>query len=128
MNCPSCQAVNVVEAVACAACGSPLPSQKNSSRSVRRSGSRRRDADPSEAAEDSQNPVAWRAYRLAVWSIAPGLGLILGPVGVFHGWRAARRLTDDLSARNRARTAVFLSAGSTVTQWLGIALIYHGWN
>src|SRR5690242_271335 len=80
MDCPSCHAENPSSAVACAACGNALNGQAadpSKKRPVRRSGSRRRNLDASEAAvRDTKNPAAWFAYRVSIWSIVPGLGLV----------------------------------------------------
>lgn len=120
MNCPACHAENTSEAAVCSACGRSLRD-----RPARRSSPRRRNNDAAEAAAvDSNNPAAWRAYRVSLWSIVPGLGLLLGPVAAVLGYRAVRDAGDDYSARNRARAALVFSIGSTLTQWLGVVLIY----
>lgn len=126
MNCPSCHAVNTSEAVACATCGYSL--RASDDRPARRSGSRRRNGDSAAeaAVTDSNNPAAWRAYRVSLWSIVPGLGLLLGPVATLLGYRAVRDAGNDLSASNRAKAAIVFGAGSALTQWLGITLIYFG--
>jgi hypothetical protein len=63
---------------------------------------------------------------VSLWSIVPGLGLLLGPVATLLGYQAVRDAGDDLSASNRAKAAIVFGAGSTLTQWLGITLIYLG--
>ncbi len=73
---------------------------------------------------DTNNPAAWRAYRVSLWSIVPGLGLLLGPVATVLGYQAVRDAGDDLSASNRAKAAIVFGTGSALTQWLGAALIY----
>jgi hypothetical protein len=131
MDCPACHAENASEAVACAACGRSLRANTaggNNERKVRRSGSRRRNAEAAEAAAaDSNNPAAWRAYRVSLWSIVPGFGLLLGPAAMVLGCLAVRGAGDDLSASNRAKAAIVFGAGSALTQWLGITFIYYGW-
>jgi hypothetical protein len=132
MDCPACHAENGSEAATCVACGRSLGGKAtcgSGERRARRSGSRRRpNENGSAAALDSENPAAHRAYRLSVWSVVPGFGLLLGPLAVVLGCRAARGAGDDLSARNRAKAAVLFGAGSMLTQWLGAALIYYGWG
>ena len=126
MNCPACHAENSSEALTCATCGRLL--RVNSERSARRSGSRRRSSESAEAAvTDTNNPAAWRAYRVSLWSVVPGLGLMLGPVATVLGCRAVRGAGDDLSASNRAKAAIVFGAGSSLTQWLGVVLIYFSW-
>jgi hypothetical protein len=123
MNCPACHAENSSGAVSCVTCGCSLPA--NSERSARRSGSRRRNSEAAVAAvTDTNNPAAWRAYRVSLWSVVPGLGLLLGPVATVLGCRAVRVAGDDLSASNRAKAAIVFGAGSALTQWLGLTLIY----
>jgi hypothetical protein len=125
MNCPACQAENDTEAATCGTCGRAL--RANGDRSARRSSSRRRNGEAAEAAvTDSNNPAAWRAYRVSLWSLIPGLGLLLGPVATLLAWRAVRDAGNDLSASNRAKAAILFGASSTLTQWLGITLIYFG--
>jgi hypothetical protein len=132
MDCPACHTANAAEAVTCTACGGSLPGQPtaaNSSNPSRRRNGRRRNTEASEAAAvDSNNPSAWRAYRTSLWSIVPGAGLLLGPLAMLLGWRAVRDAGDDVSARNRAKAAVMFGAGSAVTQWVGIVLMYYGWR
>ncbi len=122
MDCPVCHTENAVEAVTCSTCGRSL----NSSR--RRPSSRRRNAEISEiAAVDSANPAAWRAYRVALWSMIPGVGLLLGIIAIILGCLAVRDAGDDLSARNRAHAAILFGSLVTLTQWSGVLLILYGW-
>lgn len=125
MNCPSCHAENASDALTCAACGRSL--RAHADRPGRSSGSRRRNGEAAETAiVDSDNPAVWRAYRVSLWSIVPGLGLLLGPLAMVLGCLAVRSAGDDFSASNRAKAAIVFGAGSTLTQWLGITLIYFG--
>jgi hypothetical protein len=135
MNCPACHAENAAESVTCSACGKPLRPSSASSHTVppdrpsRRSGSRRRGAaDEGEGAGSDTDPAAWRAYRVSLWSLVPGLGLLLGPAAVMLGYRAARNVTTDAASRNRAKAAVLFGALVTLTQWLGLALMVRGWG
>ncbi|MGH7227462.1 MAG: hypothetical protein ACRELF_29980, partial [Gemmataceae bacterium] len=97
--------------------------------SLQRSAARRRNGDaPEAAAIDSNNPSAWRAYRMSMWGLTPGLGLLLGPLAIVFGWFAVRGAGEDRSARVRAKTAVLFGVLVSLTQWLGVALICHGWT
>lgn len=129
MDCPACHAENAFDATTCNTCGRPLPRSGSGSgvRPARRSGSRRRGNDAAEAALDTAHPEAQRAYRTSLWSIVPGIGLFLGPVAMVMGLLALRKIGEDRSARNRARTAMLFGLGSALTQWLGVTLIYRGW-
>jgi hypothetical protein len=123
MDCPACHAENSSQAATCATCGRSL--RADGERASRRSGSRRRTSEAAEAAVvDTNNPSAWRAYRVSLWSVVPGLGLLLGPVATILACQAVRDAGDDLSASNRAKAAIVFGAGSTLTQWLGVMLMY----
>ncbi|MHB1425120.1 MAG: hypothetical protein ACYC3I_18265 [Gemmataceae bacterium] len=129
MECPACHANNDSQAVLCGACGGSLRANEKTApadRPARRPNSRKRNAEVIEAAvQDSNNPAAWRAYRVSLLSVVPGFGLLLGPAAMILGYLAVRNAGDDLSASNRAKAAVAFGAGSTLTQWLGIALILY---
>ncbi len=129
MDCPACHTENRVEAVTCSACGSPLRADPAPPRSSeRRSGTRRRgNPDEGETAGNDTDPAAWRAYRLSLWSLIPGVGLLLGPVAVVLGCRAAHNLASDIASRNRAKAAVLFGALIALTQWIGLALMIRGW-
>jgi hypothetical protein len=64
-----------------------------------------------------------RAYRVALWSLVPGLGLLLGPAAVVLGIRAARQATDDIAARIRGKVAAWCGVLVTLTQWIGVVLM-----
>jgi hypothetical protein len=129
MNCPACQTENAAEALTCSNCGRSLRAD-SAAPPGRRSGSRRRNSNGGDAAvaDESDNPAAWRAYRVALWSLVPGLGLVLGPAAVVLAWLAVRGAGDDASARNRAKASFLLGALVALTQWVGFALMFYGWR
>jgi len=133
MHCPACHAENAAEAVTCSACGGSLRSDSipasaaPPSQSVRRSGSRRRNTvDEGEAAE--RNHRAARAFRLSLWSLVPGLGLLLGPVAFVLGCLIVRKVANDDMARGQARVAITFGVLVTLAQWIGLALMIRSWN
>jgi hypothetical protein len=136
MRCPACHAENAAGADRCVACGAPLaapPSPEKEGRPGRRgSGSRRRvssEDDPSAAEPwEATTPAARRAYRLALLSLVPGLGLVLGPLAVLLGCLAGRASDKDARSRTQARLAVLLGALVALTQWTGVLLMIHGWR
>jgi hypothetical protein len=132
MDCPACHSENASNAATCATCGRSLSANAgggNGEPRSRRSDARRRKIEASEAAAvDSNNPAAWRAYRVSLWSVVPGFGLLLGPLAMVLGILAVRAAGDDLSASNRSKAAVIFGTGSTLTQWLGVLLLYYGWR
>ena len=132
MDCPACHTENAASSATCTTCGRSLSAngtRDNGAVRSRRSDARRRKIEASEAAAvDSPNPAAWRAYRVSLWSVVPGFGLLLGPAAMVLGLLAVRAAGDDLSASNRSKAAVIFGAGSTLTQWLGLILLYYGWR
>ncbi len=77
---------------------------------------------------DEANRGAVWAYRLCVLGLVPGLGLVLGPVGVVWGGLALARGRKNpaFTAVGPARAAVFLGAALALTNWFGLALMLLG--
>jgi hypothetical protein len=67
--------------------------------------------------------VVLRAYRVALWSLVPGLGLLLGPAAVVLGVLAARRASEDIAARVRGKVAAWCGVLVTLTQLIGVVLM-----
>ncbi|HZY84832.1 MAG TPA: hypothetical protein VFE78_08370 [Gemmataceae bacterium] len=118
MQCPSCSAENGDEVTRCAKCGGTL------SRRRRRNAVEDTDT-PFSRYIDPANRPAVRAYRLAVLSMVPGLGLVLGPAALVLGAAARRRgkADPDFTARGPAAAAVLFGALTAVTNWAGLALM-----
>jgi hypothetical protein len=117
LRCPSCQTENPEDARRCSSCGG----------NVRRP--RRRPATD----EDSQgsslgSQTAVTAFRCAAWGLIPGLGLVLGPVGVVLALLAYRREKDDPPRRGASPALAVLAfaGGVLVTNWVGVALMVYG--
>lgn len=121
MQCPACNAENGEEATRCGGCGVTL------SRRRRRNGGDDTDT-PFSRHIDPANRPAVRAYRVAVLSMVPGLGLLLGPAAVVLGAVARRRgrADPDFTARGPAAAAVLFGAMTAVTNWAGLALMVLG--
>jgi hypothetical protein len=121
MQCPACNKENGEEAVRCGRCGATL------SRRRRRNGGDDTDT-PFSRYIDPANRPAVRAYRLAVLSMVPGLGLLLGPAALVLGSLARRRgkADPDFTARGPAAAAVLFGALTAVTNWAGLALMVLG--
>jgi hypothetical protein len=89
----------------------------------------REDADsPFSGHVEPHNRAAIYAYRCSIWGLLPGLGLVLGPVGLIWGWLAWRRARNDpqFTAQGPVCFAMVLGALITLTQWPGAVLIYLG--
>jgi hypothetical protein len=118
MQCPACNAENREEATRCGNCGGTL--------SRRRRRSTVEDTDtPFGRYIDPANRPAVLAYRIAVLSLVPGLGLVLGPAAVVLGalarWRG--RADPDFTARGPAAGAVLFGVMTALTNWAGLALM-----
>ncbi len=79
--------------------------------------------DESLAAGEVTDPATLRAYRVALLSLVPGLGLLLGPVAVVLGILALRYVREDIAARKRAKVAAWCGVLVTLTQWVGVMLM-----
>ncbi len=123
MRCSSCQTENVPGAVTCVGCGLAL---------TRRSRARRATVDelenPFSGPFKPANLPALRAFWVALWSMIPGLGLLLGPVALLLGLWARRRCQPDpeFTARGPLLASLVLSSAVTLTNWLGITLLLLG--
>jgi hypothetical protein len=123
MRCPACDAQNPNDATRCSGCGKALPAR-----------ARRRSADEPDAPRDPEaerrNAAALRAYRICLYGLVPGLGLVLGPVGLVLGVVARVRgaKVPEFTAGSAAMAAVLLGALITATQWVGATLMVVGWR
>jgi hypothetical protein len=118
MRCPTCNTENGKEGVRCNHCGGRL------SRRVRR----RAVEDAFSLNVDPANRPAVRAFRVSVFGLLPGLGLVLGPVALVLGcvarWRA--RSNPEFTAAWPAWASILLGGILTVTNWVGLALMIVG--
>jgi hypothetical protein len=76
----------------------------------------------------SHNRAALRAYRTAIFSIVPGIGLVAGPLACALGilaWRRGRR-EPRFTARGPVVAAMVLGALTAATNWAGFALMFAG--
>jgi hypothetical protein len=124
MRCPACEAQNPNDATQCSACGKAL------TRRPRRRGSGD-DADaPVSPEAERRNSAAAHAYRLCLWGLVPGLGLVLGPVATVLG--AMARIRGDrvpgFSGKGPATVAILLGILIAASQWAGVALMVIGWS
>jgi len=74
-----------------------------------------------------RNQMAARAFRLSLWSLVPGLGLLLGPAALVLGCLVVRKVANDDMARGQARVAIAFGVLVTLAQWIGLALMIRGW-
>jgi hypothetical protein len=60
----------------------------------------------------------------------PGLGLVLGPLGIILGWRTLRRAKGDptFTTPSPAIAAILLGGLLTLTHWIGLALMIAAWH
>jgi hypothetical protein len=117
MRCPTCKTENG-EGARCSSCGGKL------SRRVRR----RAVEDAFSLNVDPVNRPAVRTFRISVFGLIPGLGLIFGPLALVLGtrarWRA--RTNPDFTAAWPAWASIILGGILTVTSWVGLVLMIAG--
>jgi hypothetical protein len=121
MPCPACGTEIERDSPRCSACGILI-------RRRRRRGGAADSDTPFSPAATAHNLTAVRAYRWAVLSVLPGVGLVAGPVGCVVGILALRRGRQDpqFTARGPAFAAIVLGVVTAVANWVGFALMYLG--
>jgi hypothetical protein len=79
----------------------------------------------SRQAAEVHGPLAVRAYRWGVYSLIPGVGLLLGPTAFLLGcWAWLRNRKDpDRKGVSLSKAAMVLGFLTGVTQWAGLALM-----
>ncbi len=123
MRCTACNTDNPNAATACQSCGAALPPAP----------ARRRRRNDSRDVADSPRTLEYDRevkgiFNLCLVSLVPFLGLVLGPLGAWRGWRLLRRARLDpafIAARG-AQAAVILGSLTGVTNWLGLGLMVLG--
>jgi hypothetical protein len=126
MLCSVCHTENEAEATACSRCQAPLAAPRRKPR--RRAVPEEADT-PFSAHIEPPNRPALRAYRLSVYGLVPGVGLLLGPLAVVLALVARVRGKTDpgFTAHYHARAAVILGSVIALTNWAGLALMLVGW-
>jgi hypothetical protein len=119
--CPACGADNTPDAPRCSACGILIGRK-------RRRGVSAESDTPFSGEVPTINRPALRAYRISIYGMLPGLGLVGGPVAVVLGLRACYRARGDrhFTARGPALAAVLFGVLTAVTNWVGFVLMYLG--
>jgi hypothetical protein len=126
MRCPACNAENEREATRCVSCGTAL---------ARRSSRRLRSSlfdlsTPFSGPFEPVNLPALRAYWVALLGVVPLIGLLLGPAAlVMWAWaRRKCRAAPQFTAHGPLLASLLLGVAVTVTNWLGVVLMYLGWH
>jgi ribosomal protein L40E len=115
--CPSCKAENAADARRCSACGSKLDRPR-----------RRKRGAEDDAGSTLGGRTAIAAFRCTLVGLVPGLGLVLGPIGVVLAL-VAYRLEQGGPSRKGIHPALgvlALAAGVLVTSWVGVLLMIYG--
>lgn len=94
----------------------------------RRRGLHQQSATPfsAEMAARARGPL--RGYKIGLYSMIPGLGVILGPVALLSGlwYKFKHRKEKEFPGENFAVASMLLGAMVTVTNWLGLFFILSG--
>ena len=71
-----------------------------------------------------------QSARVAVAALVPFVGLVAGPVAILLGLAAWLRGNEQRAKGNMGPThgAIFLGVLTTLTNWLGVALMWYGWT
>jgi hypothetical protein len=99
-------------------------------RPIRRRGLAPESDTPFSDQADVRGRAAVRAYRMSVYGLIPGFGLLLGPIAVVLGLyvRWSGRGDPSFRGQSLANAAILLGGLLTVTTWLGLALMILGWR
>jgi hypothetical protein len=124
MRCPACDLENSEDAPQCSGCGATLARRQ---RRRAENGEENANARPD---VDRCNATAATAYRLCLLALIPGIGLILGPIGLVMGTmaRLQGRNVKRFTGSSQATVSILLSALITATQWAGAAMMIIGWR
>ena len=78
--------------------------------------------------KEPPHPAASKAFRVVLWGLIPGLGLVLGPVGAVLGMRAWWRFRRSQNPQDRGLgiAAMIFGTGITLSQWIGFYCIFRG--
>jgi hypothetical protein len=126
MRCSVCNTEAPAEATTCSQCNTALsPPPRRKPR--RRGGLDDADTPFSPYIEPPNRP-ALRAYRLSVYGLVPGAGLLLGPLAVVLALLARHRGKSDpgFTAHAPAKAALLLGSLIGITNWVGLALMLAG--
>lgn len=119
MRCPACGADNPADTKKCASCGERI------NRRPRRQELFDQSDSPFVRRPDSRNRTALLAYRYAVFSLIPFLGLLLGPIAMIIAFIAWRQ--EDVDPENRqtrhSLVAFFLGLATFCASAVGLFLI-----
>jgi hypothetical protein len=123
MRCPSCNAENERDSGPCIGCGTPLPRRSRRVRTAPDDYS-----TPFSGPFEPANLPALRAYWVALLAMVPLVGLLLGPTALLLWARARRKCRRDpqFTAHAPLLASFLLGVAVTVTNWLGVMLMYLG--
>jgi hypothetical protein len=99
-------------------------------RKPRRRGVSEKSDTPFSPYAEGWNRAALRAYRICIFGLIPGMGLLLGPAAVLLGalaWRSGRS-DPAFTAQSPARAAMVLGALIGLTNAAGVTLMILGWR
>jgi hypothetical protein len=125
MRCSGCQKEHKEGETRCTSCGADLKPARSSNRGR----SRRKDPmAPLSPETEARVRAVWSAFRLSVYGLVPGLGLILGPLAFIKGSLARSRCLRDpeFTLWGPLFASICFGAVVTLCNWIGFTLMYLG--
>jgi hypothetical protein len=77
---------------------------------------------------EAYNLQVKRIFHLCLVSMIPFLGLVLGPIGAWRGWKLLQQARPDpaFTAERATHVVILFGALTAITNWLGVGLMILG--
>lgn len=129
MRCPTCDTPNAPEARFCAQCGAKLASDRAAVLDIEEEDA----ADGGGAVETLipyKNAKALSAYYFGIFSLIPGLGLVLGPMALIFGIFGIRHSSLNPRARGTGHAVVGTILGllTFILNVVGLIMLVTNWR
>lgn len=105
--------------------------QQEAARTLRYSGAQpvriEEPSDPFATLVPTRNQKALMGYYFTVFSVIPMIGLGLGPIAIWHGFRGLGAIKEnaDLPGKAHAIVAITLGSITTIAHWLTLLFVLY---
>ena len=84
-------------------------------------------SDPFATLVPTRNQKALMGYYFAVASVIPMIGLGLGPIAIWHGFRGLGAIKENADLPGKAHSIVAMTLGSitTIAHWLTLMFVLY---